>query len=98
MTLTSMAVMTRATMPTSRSLIPNGPSATAQVGSLRGGASTDVMRLTASRYAMTGPDGKPGGGQELRARWRQPGRRALRLMYEARRKRDAEPRSMPGYG
>jgi hypothetical protein len=66
--------------------------------SLRGGASTGDLLLTASRYAMTGPSGMPDSWYELRLdRVNRYG--GLRVSFiEARRKRDAEPRSMPGYG
>ena len=44
-------------MPTSKSLIPNGPSATAQAGRRRCGLSPGVTLLAASRYAITARSG-----------------------------------------
>ena len=72
MTLISVAAMTSATMPTSNSLTPNGPSATAQAGSRRRGRSAYVTLLTASRYAIPARSGirsglRPGSRLERNA-------------------------------
>jgi hypothetical protein len=68
MTLISVAAMTSATMPTSNSLIPNGPSATAQAGRRRRGRSARVTLLTASRYANPAPERDAGPSRAERPR------------------------------